>query len=163
LKLAYEALGAEHADALFPAFSDARVWAFIDGNDGKCIDEMRAEYARRRAGSPRAEERWLNFAVRADDAIVGRIEATEYREGWAEVACVLAVDAWGKGIAQQAMRWLFSHLAVREVWASVHPSNAASLKLFLRLGFLETGMARALASADPGDIVLSAMLPSPPS
>lgn len=152
-QLVFEPLGPEHASVLFPVLGDARVWQHIQGSDGATEDQMRAVYARRAAGPARANERWINHAVRlADGPYLGRVEATVSLEGWAEIAYVFGLAHRGHGYARAAVAWLLERLGVDEVWATTTPANARSRRLLTALGFREAAPARPLASWDPGDL-----------
>jgi RimJ/RimL family protein N-acetyltransferase len=152
-ELVFEPLGPEHAAALFPVLGDARVWEYLQGSDGATEEQLRAAYARRAAGPGRPGERWLNHAVRlVNGTYLGRIEATVYAGGWAEIAYVFGLAHRGRGLARAAVRWLLEHISVDEVWATTTPANARSRRLLAALGFREAPRSRPLASWDPGDL-----------
>jgi len=151
--LTFEPLGPEHATALFPVLGDARVWVHLQGTDGATEEQMRAAYLRRAAGTGRPDERWVNHAVRlAGGPYLGRIEATVYADGWAEIAYVFGLAHRGRGHARAAVRWLLEHVGVGEVWAATTPGNLRSRRLLTALGFREVPQSRPLASWDPGDL-----------
>lgn len=151
--LVFEALGPEHAAALFPILGDARVWQHLQGSDGATEEQMRAAYARRAAGPARAHERWINHAVRlADGPYLGRVEATVYGDVWAEIAYVFGLAQRGHGYARASVAWLLAQLGVDEVWATTTPANVASRRLLSALGFREAPPSRPLASWAPGDL-----------
>jgi RimJ/RimL family protein N-acetyltransferase len=157
-RLAIEPLSVDHAADLHDALDHPDVARFLPEPDVTTLDALRARIERLAADPPPAPagERWWNFAVRlrADRAVIGRLEATTCGD-WGEIAYVFGPRWWGQGLASEATAWLARHLAghgVAELWAAVHPANAASQRLLLRLGFTPADPpARPLASFDPGD------------
>jgi len=155
-RLRYERLDHEHADALVDALGDVRVGRYIGGAEVTTPDAIRGRIARVLRGPADPGERWLNFAVRRidDDVVIGWLEATVYVEGWAEIAYVFGAAYWGHGYASEGVDWLVESLGVDEIWAAVHPDNARSIALLLRLGFVQrVSPTRPLGSYDPGDVV----------
>ncbi len=63
------------------------------------------------------------------------------------VGMILHPDYWGQGLAAEAMRAVLAHIfatfAADHLTADVDPRNAASLALLARLGFVQTGQAKA--------------------
>jgi len=157
-RLAIEPLGLAHAGALHAALDHPDVHRFLPAPDVTSVDALRERIARLAATPPPAGERWWNFAVRQHDdgAVIGRLEATTYG-AWGEIAYVFGPRWWGRGLATEATAWLVGHLAdhgCAELWAAVHPANAASQRLLLRLGFTAADRpGRPLGSFDPGDAV----------
>lgn len=164
-RLIIEPLGPEHAEGLFAALDDPRVGAFIGGPDVTTLEALRERIDRLLAGPPAdwPEDRWLNWVMRrADDpTVIGRLEATTYPDRWAEVAWVLGPAHWGQGFATEGARWLLDHLGadlgIGEIWAAIHPNNAASIRMIERLGFepRPTPPARPLGSYDDIDLVFA--------
>ena len=64
-----------------------------------------------------------------------------------EIGYILHPDAWGQGLAREALSAIIAHVfaahAVAAITADVDPRNEASLRLLERLGFEETGRAAA--------------------
>jgi RimJ/RimL family protein N-acetyltransferase len=156
-RLVIEPLSAVHAEGLHAALAHPDVERFLHGPSLTTLDEMRARIAHLLAGPPSglAGERWWNFAVRlgAEHTVIGQLEATTYGD-WGEIAYVFGPRWWGQGLASEATAWLVRHLAdlgAPELWAAVHPANAASQRLLSRLGFHRVPIARPLGSFDPGD------------
>ena len=164
-RLLIEPLSPEHARDLFAALDDPRVGTYIGGPDVTTLDALERRIAALVAGPPddHPEDRWLNWVVRrtGDGAAVGRLEATTYPDGWAEVAYVFGPAFWGAGYATEGAAWMAAHLAaeygIDELWAAVHPDNAASIRLLDRLGFVARPAppARPLGSYDDGDLVFA--------
>ena len=164
-RLLIEPLSPAHAVELFAALDDPRVGAFIGGPDVTTLDALERRIVALAAGPPDAhpEDRWLNWVARraTDGAVVGRLEATTYPDGWAEVAYVFGPAFWGAGYATEGVAWMGSHLAaeygIHEWWAAVHPDNVGSIRLLGRLGFEPQPVppSRPLGSYDEGDLVFA--------
>jgi RimJ/RimL family protein N-acetyltransferase len=140
-RLTIEPLGPSHVIGLHAALDHPDVGRFIGGPDVTTPEALLARIAHVTAGpsSPRAHERWWNFAVmlRADHTIIGRLEATTYGD-WGEIAYVFGPRWWGQGLASESTRWLVRHLVERgidELWAAVDPDNAPSQRMLSRIGF----------------------------
>jgi len=62
-----------------------------------------------------------------------------------EIGLILHPDHWGQGLGTEAMRAVIDHTFATSDLAAltvdIDPRNAASLALFRRLGFTETGRA----------------------
>lgn len=162
-RLRIEPLGHEHADGLFAALDDPLVGAHIGGPDVTTLDALHQRIDLLAAGPPESDlgERWLNWVARraVDDVVVGRLEATTYDGGWAEIAYVFGPAFWGQGFATEGTAWMIGHLrehhGTTEVWAAVHPDNTGSVRLLDRLGFEQRPgpPTRPLGSYDDGDLV----------
>jgi len=159
-RLAIEPLAAAHATGLHAALDHPDVGLFIGGPDVTTPEALHARIEWLNADPPPSPpgERWWNFAVRlrADRAIIGRLEATTYA-GWGEIAYVFGPRWWGLGLASEATHWLVCHLAdhgIPELWASVDFDNVASQRLLTRVGFQATEEPeRPLHAFLPGDAV----------
>jgi RimJ/RimL family protein N-acetyltransferase len=159
-RLRYEALTPSHAPLLYPVLRAEEVWRHIGPSEAATLEELAARFTGMAAGPPpeRAEELWVNFAVRlADDGpYCGRIEATVHGS-FAEIAYLFGPAFWGQGLATEAVRWLREHLrerfGVAELWAATRPENSSSARLLRRLGFVESPPVRRLLSADAGDLL----------
>ena len=164
-RLLIEPLGPDHAEGLFAALDDPRVGVHIGGPDVTTLEALHERIERVNAGPPDdwPEDRWLNWAMRRaeDGVVVGRLEATTYPDGWAEVAWVLGPAHWGAGYATEGAGWMIDHLCRElggtEIWAAIHPSNEASIRLVERLGFERRPVppGRPLGSYDEVDLVFA--------
>jgi ribosomal-protein-alanine N-acetyltransferase len=71
-------------------------------------------------------------------------EAAEVDEG--EIAYVVAPEARGRGVAGSAVRllseWAFAQLGVQRLHLSIHPDNAASLRVAGKAGYSYEGTLR---------------------
>ena len=83
-----------------------------------------------------------DFAVLLDGVVIGKAGL------WngSEIGVMLARETWGRGYAAEALSAIieraFAH-GQTEIVADIDPRNTASLKLFERLGFRQTGSATA--------------------
>ena len=82
-----------------------------------------------------------DFIVEHDGRVIGKLGCWRLPE----VGFLLVRNVWGQGFASEALRaYLDRRRAIgepREITADVDPRNAASLRLLLRHGFVETGHA----------------------
>lgn len=152
------------APALYAALAGDEVGRYLGGPDLASADDARARIERVLQGPATAGESWLNYTVRLrDGTVIGRVEATVREatlpEAMAEVAWVLGEPWWGQGYGLESARWLVDRLAEErgpiEIWATVHPDNAASRAIMARLGMVEQSppYEHELGSWDPGDLV----------
>ena len=84
-----------------------------------------------------------DFVIERDGAVIGK--AGFWR--LPEVGYILHPDHWGQGLAGEAVgasiEHVFSTRALDDLVADVDPGNAASIRLLERLGFVQTGSAKA--------------------
>ena len=62
-----------------------------------------------------------------------------------EIGYLFAREAWGRGIAREAVSAVIAHLFARgerRVFADTDPDNAASIRMLERLGFVREGRLR---------------------
>jgi RimJ/RimL family protein N-acetyltransferase len=83
------------------------------------------------------------------DELVGTVTLADIDEanGRAEIGFALRRDAWGRGLASEAVRVLIDlafspPLALHSLEADVDPDNAAALQLLERMGFAREGHLR---------------------
>ncbi len=82
-----------------------------------------------------------DFAVLFEGKVIGKAGVWQNDE----VGYVIAREAWGKGLASEAVRAVIARAFARghaRLHADVDPRNARSLKLLRKLGFRETGSAK---------------------
>lgn len=140
--LKIEPLKAAHADLLFDAYQDPRMYQYIPGQPPPSLDSLRKEYSEFEAGAPAdSNEVWLNWVIkrRADQQLVGTLQATLEGDGKLWIGYVIASIYWGQGVARAALGLLLAELRERfpnrEVLASVDIRNSASIKVLERNGF----------------------------
>lgn len=165
-RLLIEPRTVEHAGELCSALAGEAVGRYIGGPEVTTLEAMIARLEYVAAANP-AEwgERWLNWVVRATEQagapLVGRVEATIHLAAdppTAEIAYVFSPRWSGRGYATEATSWMLAHLrddhAITAAFATVHPDNAASVRLLDRLGFSPSDIDPAkLGSYDAGDLV----------
>lgn len=97
--------------------------------------------------------RQLALTLKASGRAVGTLLLFKYDEGSRriEIGYALGRAYWGKGLMHEALaaacRVAFDELGCRRLEAEVNPSNAASCKLLVRLGFKLEGRLRQRWSA----------------
>jgi len=83
---------------------------------------------------------------RASGAILGTLRLSLRRRGIADLGYAIRPDRWNEGFASEALMALLAalrpRLALAEVWATVDPANAASIRLLEKTGFSREGYAR---------------------
>jgi len=83
-----------------------------------------------------------------DGRFVGTCGLYRWNKRWkiCTVGCELAQEAWGKGLMTEALRaalaWGFEGMELNRIEAQVHTHDGSSLKLLVRLGFVEEGILR---------------------
>jgi [ribosomal protein S5]-alanine N-acetyltransferase len=144
-RLALEPLVSAHADALFAALMDERIYEWISPVPPTDLETLRSAWARRESRlSLDGSEARLNWAVRraVDGAYVGRLDATVDDANVAtNYGYVLMPGYWGQGYATECTRHLMSHFAqqgVREVRACVTLGNVASERVLEKSCFVRT-------------------------
>ncbi len=144
-KVSLEPFHRSHAVALFAALQDPALYAFIDDSPPTDLVAYTARCARlENTYAPNGHDRWLNWAVRLDDTIVGYVQATVYPTEnaptcAAEIAYALHSASLGRGIAtratQQMIEILERDLCVATIWVTIRNTNLRSIALAQRLGF----------------------------
>jgi RimJ/RimL family protein N-acetyltransferase len=138
-------LRAEDADELCDVLHDDRLHEFIGGKPESRL-ELHDRFVLLAAGSPRADEAWLNWVVRRrlDSQAVGTVQATirpfdgrdVARLGW-----MIGVDWQNQGFASEAatalVRWV-RRLGVEDIGANIHPDHEASAVVATRAGLQQT-------------------------
>ena len=135
--------GPDHAEGLFAALTDPRIYAFLDGDPPGSVEEVRDRVERLMAGGPPdGSETWLNWTVFCGESVVGFTQATIETQGTASLAYVLSPAVWGRGVAQLAAELTMTELASRHgishLLADTETANLPSQRLLHRLGFAET-------------------------
>ncbi|MGV8856024.1 MAG: GNAT family N-acetyltransferase [Devosia sp.] len=131
-----------HAEGLYQALLDPRIYACLEGAPPLSVDAMRERIARQRRGAPAdSGQRWLNWSVFRSNNIVGYTQATILGPTLASIAYVFTPAVWGTGLAQTAVELMIAELAerhgVQQLIADTAAGNLASQGLLARLGFAE--------------------------
>lgn len=138
----------EDLDGIFEQMRDpAGVWmaAFTaeDPDDREFFD---AQMARIRA-NPTVTLR----AITRDGRLVGHVSSFD-RDGELEVTYGVDRDAWGQGVASQALRLLLEEVTARPVNARAASDNLGSLRVLEKAGFRIIGTNRDFAEARKAEI-----------
>jgi ribosomal-protein-alanine N-acetyltransferase len=132
----------DDAEALFEDMSDPAVMSWWSRAPFASVAELRANFAPSPSG-------WRTWAItrQGDDRAIGFVAAGEKRQGGvSEIGYLLARDAQGRGIAQEAVTAVIDRLFAegqRRVFADCDPENRESIALLERLGFQLEGRLRA--------------------
>lgn len=93
----------------------------------------------------------LVLAITRDDALIGVIGIEHNELGY-----WLAESQWGKGLGGEAARVVVDHafmdMGITELVASYHLGNAASRRILLGLGFIETGEGSGFSKARQAEV-----------
>ena len=150
-RLRLRPLGDDDAASLLAIFGDATVVRYWAEPPWTGLDDARALLARTALHwAARTGFRWGLVRTRGEaaDRVLGTcslfaIETTHRR---AEVGFALAREAWGAGLAREAMAavagFAFDTLGLHRLEADVDPRNAASLRTLETLGFRREGHLR---------------------
>ena len=133
---------ADDAHALFATMSDPRAMHWWSRAPFDSVEELGDYFGSDRSGPWRA---WAITRAGVDTAI-GFVAVGEKRQdGVTEIGYLLAREAWGQGIAREAVMAVIDHLFAhgqRRVFADTDPDNAASNRLLDALGFQREGLLR---------------------
>ena len=139
-RLMLRPLGPDDADVLFATMADDDVMRWWSRAPFASVMELRSYFA---DGHP-DRRAWAVTRI-GDDRAIGFVSAGRRREGVCEIGYLLAREAWGQGIAGEAVSTLIAHLFTageRRLFADVDPDNAGSIRLLERLGFTLEGRLR---------------------
>ena len=135
-----------HADLVFEALKDARIYEFIPQDPPATLDALRRRYEVLQAGiNPDGEERWLNWVVfvPGDTVPVGTVQATVRPSEKALIAYTIFPGYWGRGFGRAATRamidYLFDEFDIPGVVARIDTRNQRSIRLVEALGLVRTG------------------------
>lgn len=143
-----------YAGVLAAAYNDPRNAPLLGHTEDVDEDDVVAHY------SDVAEAGGHNFLVFADAALVADADLRKVGGGAAEFAFMVASPAvQGKGLGTRVALMVhafgFRRLGLERVYASVIPGNAASRRVFEKLGYEVDASPAARAYADePGDITM---------
>lgn len=160
-------LRASDLSELAAALCTDAVYAHIGGK-APAVERFTLGLQRALAGPPndRQSERWLNFAVRAQDTgrLVGRLEATVH-DGIAEVAFLFSQHVWGRGYGTYGLRWLHDEVTRTQgplgFWATTVEANTRCRALLTRVGYVQVAPVRGprLLTYDESDLVFAYRAP----
>jgi RimJ/RimL family protein N-acetyltransferase len=141
-RLILEPLRRRHAQHLFPALSDTRIYTFIPQDPPTSLLALENRYQQLESRkSPAGDETWLNWAIRLKqpDKYIGTVQATILSDHSSLLAYELSTDFQGNGYATEScarvIESLFADYETVEIVAEVDTRNAASCRLLERLSF----------------------------
>ncbi len=136
--LSFESLHSTHAEPLFPALSDQRLYAYIPEDPPSSVEDLAAKFSRLERGPASADEQWYNWVMLAGPESVGTLQVTVQPDGVALIAFVVFVEHQGKGYAAEGCRWLvdwlFQMKGVALIRALIDTRNVPSIRLAEALG-----------------------------
>lgn len=146
---------AEHADALWPIYSDPAVTHLYPKEPCETLEECRRVLASMASVNHRRGWRWTLLdadETAAGGRVDGRILGTVGFHDWdrqrreAKLSYELVPAARGRGLAAEAvretMRYGFGTMGLDRVLAEIHPDNLPSQRLAERLGFRHVSHSR---------------------
>lgn len=124
------------APALHPMLADAELMAYSADGPLDTVDDVRIYLAEEAA--PGNQRTWA-ITRTGDDRAIGWVSGSEADgAGVTEIGFILAREAWGRGIAREAVSAVIDRLFAegrKRVFADADTENAASIILLERLGF----------------------------
>jgi ribosomal-protein-alanine N-acetyltransferase len=123
----------EDAKALHPMLADADLMAYSADGPLGTVDDVRTYLAEE--AEPGNQRTWA-ITRTGDDRAIGWVSADG--GGVTEIGFILAREAWGRGIASEAVTAVIDRLFAegrRRVFADADTENVASILLLERLGF----------------------------
>ena len=144
-----------HAAALAAAYNDPHNAPLLGHAEDVDDDDVVDHYL------DVAEAGGHNFLVFLDDALVADGDLRKVGGGAAEFAFMVAAPAaQGKGLGTRVALMIhafgFARLGLERIYASIIPHNAASRRVFEKLGYAVDDSPAARAYADePGDITMA--------
>ena len=131
---------AADAEALFPIFADPLAMRYWSTPPHASIDVTAAFVAATMEAT--ASGLGDDLVVVFEGQVIGKAGLWDNRE----IGFILAPDLWGRGLAREALEAVIARARSRgltRIAADVDPRNAASIGLLTRLGFVQTGEAKA--------------------
>jgi [ribosomal protein S5]-alanine N-acetyltransferase len=143
-RLLLRQIATDDAGSLHQALSDAYLMKWWSSAPHKTLGESEDYVARNAEES----EGWRCWAITEDGGpAIGWVILIEKRPGVQEIGYILRRDFWGKGFAREAVsaviRFGFSVLGLRRIFADTDPDNVGSIALLRALGFRKEGHLRA--------------------
>lgn len=129
---------ASDADAIFRYASDPEVTRYVSFPRHHTVDETLAFIAFSDAEWTRWPAGPYMIVSREDGALVGGTGFAFEAPDLASTGYVLARDAWGRGIATEALQTIAAlapSLGLSRLYAHCHPSNTPSVRVLEKCGF----------------------------
>ncbi len=128
------------AEALHPIFADPEAMRFWSTPPHATLEDTRAFVRATIAAT--SEGRGDDQVILFEDGVIGKAGLWDNRE----IGFILAPEYWGRGLAREAIGLVIARArsrAVTSILADVDPRNIASLIPLRRMGFIQTGEAKA--------------------
>ena len=144
----------QHAAVLAAAYNDPHNAALLGHTEAMAEADVIAHYAEV------SENGGHNFLVFRDGQLVADADLRGVADGAAEFAFMVAsVAAQGQGLGTKTATMIhafaFAQLRLDRIYASIIPENAASRRVFEKLGYsIDPSLAARAYADDPGDIVM---------
>lgn len=126
-------------EAMHAVLSDPRATRWWSTPPHETLEQTRAWMDDMIANGPDQPD----FVIERDGVVIGKAGFWKLPE----VGYILHPDHWGQGLAAEAVGASIEHVfatsSLDELIADVDPGNAASIRLLERLGFVQTGSAKA--------------------
>ncbi|MEK5232190.1 GNAT family protein [Lysinibacillus sp. FSL K6-0232] len=141
-----------HIEELFAIYDNDNVFEFcgiIPKHNRQTVQKMIGHFERDYQKKSRIK--WGIFEKSQQEKLVGIIEAMDFQQkiNMVTIGYYLAEDAWGKGIATEAVativKFLLEEVQINRIQAEVMPLNEASKKVLVKNGFLKEGLLRQAA------------------
>lgn len=145
---------ARHASALAAAYNDPRNAPLLGHTEDVDEDDVIDHYG------DVAQAGGHNFLVFVDAALAADADLRKVGGGGAEFAFMVASPgAQGKGLGTRVALMIhafgFGRLGLERIYASILPGNAASRRVFEKLGYqVDASPAARVYADEPGDIVM---------
>jgi RimJ/RimL family protein N-acetyltransferase len=145
---------AAHAAALAAAYNDPHTAALLGHTSALTVDDVREHYANLAARGGRG------FLLFADDELAGDADRRGVADGAGEFAFLIAAPArQGAGLGTRFATMIhaaaFARMGLERIYAAVIPHNAASRRVFEKLGYdVDASAAATGRYGDDGDLVL---------
>lgn len=138
-RLVLRPLVEDDAAALHPMLADAELMTYSADGPLGTVDDVRTYLAEE--AEPGNQRTWA-ITRTGDDRAIGWVSGSEAdgddRGGVTEIGFILAREAWGSGIASEAVTAVIDRLFAegrKRVFADADTENTASILLLERLGF----------------------------
>ncbi len=139
-RLRIEVLTPNHASILFGPLQSPELYTFTRDERPRSLEALKKRFEWYCWASP-ADELWKNWVLfdKKDDAVMGTLQATIYRDRRAEIAYAVLPHLWRQGIGSSSVRWMLSEIkaahAIRTAEAVIDTNNHASIGVVRKLGF----------------------------
>ncbi len=132
-----------HAEGLYLALQDRRIYEFLDDKAPDSIQAVRQRIEWLLVGAPASSgEVWMNWTVFENTIVLGYTQATIRDDGTASLAYALSPSVWGRSVAHTACKLTLAEIetltSIAKIIADTEVRNMRSQALLERLGFQRT-------------------------